>query len=165
MHRLTGAPFEPGESPQVSAQFSVRYSVASALLRGRFETADIDPAAVLNAEVLSLASRVVVHVDEAAGRFGPACVSVRTVSGAEHALRLDSPPGTPAAPLSAADLLTKAKAGFVGAVLPMSAARADALIDALNAFESCTDATALFPRQAHEPDPPLLSPHLEVYPS
>ena len=165
MHRLTGAPFAPGQSPQVSAQFSVRYSVASALLRGRFEAADIEPAAVLDPAVLSLVSRVVVEVDEAAGRFGPASVSVRTVSGDEHALRLDSAPGTPSAPLSAADLLTKAKAGFLGAVLPMSAARADALIDAVNAFERCADATALLPRQAHEPGPSSLYLPLEVYPS
>ena len=145
--------------------------VQRALLRSQcsssraFRTADIEPAAVLDPAVLSLASRVVVEVDETAGRFGPASVSLRTVTGAEHALRLDSPPGTPSAPLSVADLLTKAKAGFVGAVIPMSASRADALIDAVNAFESCTDATALLPRQAHEPDLSSSSLPLEVYPS
>ena len=70
----------------------------------------------------------------------------------------DSPPGTPAAPLSAADLASKAVAAFASAVVPMSATHADKhSFDAVNSFESCPDASALIRRQAREPDHPIAS--------
>lgn len=150
MDRLTGAPFEPGDSPQVSAQFSVRYSIASALLRGRFETQDIEPASVCEPAVLALASHVDVVVDANAGRFGPVCVSIYTTSGAQHALRITTPPGTPSAPLSADELRAKAVAGFVAAAIPMPTTQAHTFVQALNTFEDCADVSALLRCEAQQ---------------
>ncbi len=48
MHRLVGAPFNPGDNPQVSAQFSVQYAIACALLRRRMSVADLEDAAILD---------------------------------------------------------------------------------------------------------------------
>lgn len=137
MHRLTGAPFTPGENPQVSAQFNVRYSVASALVRGRFEASDIEPAAVLDATVLELASRVEVRVDEGAGRFGPARLDVRWRSNVEHSVTVHAPPGTPDDPMPEAEILAKARAAFTQAAHPLSASAANTLIRTLQSLERC----------------------------
>ncbi|MBX3628284.1 MAG: MmgE/PrpD family protein [Rhizobacter sp.] len=143
MHRLTGAPFEPGDNPQVSAQFSVQYSVASALLRGRFEVRDIEPAAVLEPEVLALAARVQVQVDATAGKFVPAVLELRTHGGATHTLTVDTLPGTPAAPLSEAALHHKALAGFTSAAKAMDEVHALGLIARLQALEHTPDVRGL----------------------
>ena len=147
MYRLTGSRFVPGDNPQVSAQFNVRYSVASALLRERFDPRDIEPAAVLDPEVLTLADRVDVQVNAEAGRFGPALLSIRTRGGAEHTLCVQTPPGTPAAPLSPSELKKKALAGFINAAKPMTTALAEAAIDAWHALETCADVRALLKNQ------------------
>ena len=82
MAKLVGAPYSPGRQPQVSAMFSVQYSVANVLLRGRFAVDDTLPAAATDPEACALASRVRVEVDAAqAGKFVPATVRVRTASG------------------------------------------------------------------------------------
>src|SRR5262249_47487502 len=82
MAKLVGAPYSPGNQPQVAAMFSVQYSVASVLARGRFAVEDTLPAAATDPQVCALASRVRVEIDEAqSGKFVPATVRVRTGSG------------------------------------------------------------------------------------
>lgn len=137
MHRLTGAPFVPGDNPQVSAQFNVRYSVASALVRGRFEPRDIEPAAVLDAGVLDLAARVEVRLDESAERFGPARLDVRWRGKGGHSITVQVPPGTPGDPLPEAEILAKARSAFTHAAVPMGADSADTLISNLRSLERC----------------------------
>jgi len=139
MHRLTGAPFSPGDNPQVSAQFSVQYSVASALLRGRFDVSDLDPSAVLNAEVGALASRVQVQVNPAASKFVPATVTLQLHDGRRFEQTVHTLPGTPDAPLLPEELNHKALTSFTDALRPMSRAHAQALIHAIQTLETCVD--------------------------
>ena len=80
VNRLVGAPFEPGTDPQVTAQFSVQYSVACAILRKRLTVADIQPEAVLADDVGALARSVVVNIDEAWGNSRGATVRITTRS-------------------------------------------------------------------------------------
>ena len=57
--RLVGLPFKLGDNPQVSAQFSVRYCVALALLRGKTTLEHFtDEAVVANRDVAQLAERI-----------------------------------------------------------------------------------------------------------
>ena len=98
MNRLTGGAFEPGDTPQVSAQFNVRYSVASTLLRGRFNVTDIQNQSVLDPQVNCLAARVNVEVDEASGPFGPARIRVVSTADSVHCHAVDSP-ASPLLPL------------------------------------------------------------------
>jgi 2-methylcitrate dehydratase PrpD len=144
MNRLVGAPFSPGDSPQVAAQFSVQYSVASALLRRRFDAVDISTAQVCQPEVLTLAAKVRVMVDDGAGKFVPAVLAVRMKDGTTHESRVDTLPGTPASPLSEAEVRRKALACFEGAASPMSRPRADALIESIDSLDLCTDVGSLF---------------------
>jgi 2-methylcitrate dehydratase PrpD len=137
MARLVGAPFAPGDNPQVAAQFSVQYSIASALLRGRFAVGDIEPAAVLDAEVLALARRVHVEVDPAqTGKFVPAMVTVKTQGGAEHHSTATVLPGTPAHPMSDAGHRSKAVACFTSGARPMTVAQAERFADRIGDLES-----------------------------
>lgn len=143
MNRLAGDEFLPGENPQVSAQFNVRYSVASALLRKRFDVADIQARAVLDPKVNALVARVRVEVDEAGGSFGPAHIRVVSTAGAIHCHSVDAPPGSPSCPLSDADLVSKALACFGSASQPMPPDRARALIKAIQLLEHCSNTSTL----------------------
>ena len=137
MASLVGSPFDPADSPQVAAQFSVQYSVASVLLRGAFRLEDIDPATVLDAAVLSLARRVRVEVDASkAGKFVPATVRIRTHSGDQFEATANQIPGTPALPLPDAALHDKALRCLTGGPRPLSLVRAEILIERINAIET-----------------------------
>lgn len=137
MARLVGAQFAPGDNPQVAAQFSVQYSIASALLRGRFAVGDIQPAAVLDAEALALARRVQVEVDPSqTGKFVPATVTVKTQRGMEHHSTATVLPGTPAHPMSDAEHRAKAVACFTSGARPMTAAQAERFADRIGDLES-----------------------------
>ena len=56
---LCGRPFAPGDDPRVAAQFSIPYTQAVALTRGRISLTDFDPAQVTgDSEVLGRAGKV-----------------------------------------------------------------------------------------------------------
>lgn len=137
MARLVGAQFAPGDNPQVAAQFSVQYSIASALLRGRFAVGDIQPAAVMDAAAGALARRVRVMIDASqTGKFVPATVTLKTNQGVEHHATATVLPGTPAHPLSDAEHRAKALACFTSGARPMTAARAERLVERIGSLES-----------------------------
>ena len=61
-HGLTGGPFELGDDPQVSVQFSTAYCAALGVLRGRMGLAEItDDQVLADTEVLELARKVVLE--------------------------------------------------------------------------------------------------------
>lgn len=145
MARLVGAPFEPGDNPQVAAQFSVQYSVASVLSRGRFAVEDIQPAAVADATVGALARSVQMDVDPAhTGKFVPATVTVQTRSGGEYTATASELPGTPGRPMSAAELHDKAMACLQGGARPMAKGAAGRLIAQIDRLEDLRDMTQLW---------------------
>ncbi|MCL5959357.1 MAG: MmgE/PrpD family protein [Chloroflexi bacterium] len=61
---LVGHPFEIGDNPEVNAQFSVRYAVANAILRGHPRLEHFGEKLVRDPEVMDLAKRVDTVVDE-----------------------------------------------------------------------------------------------------
>ena len=61
--RIVGASFDPSDTPQVAAQFSIQYSVACALLHGKLGIPEIQPETILDPKIGELASRVEVRVD------------------------------------------------------------------------------------------------------
>jgi len=82
MDRLVGAPFAPGATPQIDAQFSLQYCAARALLSGRLGIAEIGDAAVRDTRALALARRVRIVVDETnAGKYAPAGLTLRLSDG------------------------------------------------------------------------------------
>ncbi|MGQ0751212.1 MAG: MmgE/PrpD family protein [Betaproteobacteria bacterium] len=82
MNRLVGASYVPGDNPQVAAQFSVQYSLACALARGRLGIEDICEQSATDPELVELASRVRVAVDERnSNNYCPATVHVTLKNG------------------------------------------------------------------------------------
>ena len=137
MARLVGADFAPGENPQVSAQFSVQYSIASTLLRGRFDVGDIHPDAVADAEVCALAGRVRVEVDPSqAGKFVPATVAVKTRQGERFEATATELPGTPEHPLSDEEHRAKVLGCLAGGARPMKQSQAERLVARVGQLES-----------------------------
>lgn len=140
MARLVGAPYAPGDNPQVSAQFSVQYSVASVLGRGRFGVEDILPAAATDPQVCALAARVRVEVDHTQdGRFVPATVRVRTASGAELEATATQLPGTPSNPMPEWELREKALGCLGTGARPMQHDAARRFAERMSAVDTVTD--------------------------
>ncbi len=137
MARLVGAEFTPGGNPQVSAQFSVQYSVASSLLRGRFAVGDIHPDAVGDAEVGALARRIRVEVDLAqTGKFVPATVTVKTKQGRQVEATATVLPGTPDQPLSDEEHRAKIAGCFASGARPMPPKQVEALVERIQSLEA-----------------------------
>jgi len=144
MARLVGNAFDPGATPQAAAQFSVQYSVASALLRRRLGLAEIEPAAVLDPAIGPLAARVRVQID--AGRddkFIPVPLTLRTTDGSEHRIVVDTLPGTPSRPLSDRELEAKVRECFGRGARPLSDRQIDCVIQRVSGLESLPSAGAI----------------------
>lgn len=143
VHRLVGAPFDPSSDPQVAAQFSVQYSVAAAMLRGRFGVGDIEPEAVLDPPALELARRVAVHVDEAWGNSRAATVVVRTRAGQRRERHVAHIPGSREAPLAEADRREKALDCLRAGIRPLGAEQAQRLVGRVLGLDGLADAGEL----------------------
>lgn len=146
MARLVAAPYNPVGNPQIAAQFSVQYSVASALLRGRLGVREIQPASALDEAARSLAHRVRVVVDES--RTDPAAmgalVRVRLRSGATLEREIVDLPGTVENPMTSADLQAKFAECTALGVSPLSATQASALSARVLAIEEVADMSRFF---------------------
>lgn len=102
MARLVGGAFRPEANPQVTAQFSLQYALASIALRGRLGVAELATEAVLDDRIAALVRRIVVTVDELnRNELAPATVRVAAWSGREVVRTVAHMPGGPQAPLPA----------------------------------------------------------------
>lgn len=143
--RLVGGPFEPAANPQVAAQFSIQYSMASAFARRRLAIADIQGPAVLDPALGALAGRVKVVVDESnKGKFAPASIAVATRR--HGSIRRDAPhvPGTPEHPLSREELKAKVLDCVGWGPKPLGAAAAARLIERVENLHAVADMRKFF---------------------
>jgi 2-methylcitrate dehydratase PrpD len=136
MDKLVGSPFSPGGNPQVAAQFSVQYSIATILARGRYSLDDLEPSSVLDPAVGALARRVRVEVDPALpGKFAPATVTLKTRNAMRFEATANELPGTPAHPLSDEEIRVKARACFMRGARPLTAGQSERLVDTVGRLE------------------------------
>lgn len=143
--RLVGGAFEPASNPQVAAQFSIQYSMASALIRRRLAIADIQSEAVLDPALGALARKVKVVVDEAnKGKFAPASVAVTTRR--HGCIRRDAPhvPGTPEHPLGRDALKAKVLDCVGAGPRPLSGGEAARLIERIENIDRVVDMRRFF---------------------
>ncbi len=144
-HRLVGAPFEPAANPQVAAQFSIQYSLASAMARRSLAIADVQDKAVLEPALAALARKVKIVVDEGnKGKFAPAKLVV-TTSRHGRVLR-DAPfvPGTPEHPLGEAEHRAKVLDCVGFGPRPLSGGQAALLIERVENIERVGDMLRFF---------------------
>jgi 2-methylcitrate dehydratase PrpD len=143
MNRLVGAQFSLGDSPQVAAQFSVQYSIASILLRGSFRLQDIDTDAVLDPAVMECIQKIKIEIDQTeSGKFTPATVIIQTKAGELLSCTVNEIPGTPAQPLDDTQVRAKAMTCLTSGPYAMTEAQACKLIariDAIDQLENMQD--------------------------
>jgi len=100
-YNLVGKPFEIGHNPKVDAQFSIRYCVASALVRKAVKLNYFEEAAIKDPVVYALTKKVEVIPDETMESGPHYAVNMRIVTkdGKEYTGSLDACPATAAMPL------------------------------------------------------------------
>ena len=131
---LVDHPYSPRSSPQVDAQFSMQYVMASAVCRNAFGAAELQEAALHEPAVIRFSEKVRVAVDPQ--REGH--VSVRMTDGRVLEKRVELARGHPRRPFSAAGLLGKLEECAGLAVVPRNAEQAAALVRAIDELERGT---------------------------
>lgn len=128
---LVDHPFTPRTCPQVDAQFSMQYVVASMVCRKAFGIADLQDAALRDAPVLDFSRRVAVRVD--ADREGQ--VEVRLRDGRVLEKRVELSRGHPRRPMSGEELMAKAVDCARHAQVPRSEVQVRELVRAIDCME------------------------------
>ena len=143
-------PVEVRKAPQtiVHAQFSIPYTVATALIDGAVRLGNFTPGAIRREDVLALAQKVTAYVDDEIERdwsrnISPAHLQIDMKDGTTHILRVDLPLGHPSKPMSVADFDAKAADCFRNAVRPLRDDANRQLRDLVDRLESLDDVRAL----------------------
>ncbi len=144
MNAIVGAPYDPSNDAQVAAQFSVQYSVASAVRRGSVGLDDLTIKAALEPEVRALASQVRVEVDQGnPGLLAPATVILETAKGPceEEVLAI---PGSCDAPLSDEEVRDKFSDCVGRGPSPLSQGQAAKMMETVDQLEKLDDLSSFF---------------------
>jgi 2-methylcitrate dehydratase PrpD len=145
MHRLVGAPFNPGDNPQVSAQFSVQYTVACALLRRRMTVADIQEGAIFDPAIRPIAERIHVVVEDSwTSNRAPASVTMMTRQHGMLSRITEKFPWSPEDPPTHMALREKLDACFREGVNPLTRERVERLVERVSEIESVQDMSQFF---------------------
>jgi 2-methylcitrate dehydratase PrpD len=144
VHRLVGAPFDPGPDPQVTAQFSVQYSVACAILRRRLTVADIEDDAVREPAIGALAKSVKVSVDASRGNSRGATVRIASRRHGLLEKHVEHIPGSAGSPLTAAAVEKKFRDCAGAGPYALGRERADLLVARIDAVEDVADMARCF---------------------
>ena len=144
MAKIVGAPYAPARDPQVTAQFSVQYAVATAASKRRFTLAEIEEDVCLEPSLVARAQGIPVDTDpDWPGETAPARVTLRTRGHAPLTKRVDALPGTAANPMSAAELEGKFADCLTRGAAPLSREQAAATIRRCRSLPSMPDARTL----------------------
>lgn len=151
MQRLVGSAFAPEGNPQVAAQFSIQYSIASVLLFGRLGVPEISSNAVLDPRIAPLVRKIMVSVDESnANNYAPIRLRVATTSGAVIEHDVDKYCGSIEVPLTDAGLKEKLATCIEAGGHSVGTAQVDSFFEALMNVESETN-VATFTRRILAP--------------
>ncbi len=106
---MVGKPFVIRNNPQVDAQFSIPYTVAVALLRGKPKLEDFTREMISEPEILQLSDKVAVTVDPALAvkDIEQVTLTVETKDGRQFSGKQQHLPGSPALPLTISECQEK----------------------------------------------------------
>jgi len=107
MRMVCGAPYAPAETAEIDAQFSARYVVANALLRGAATPAQFTARAARESAVRALAQRVDIIEDPSLTRFDACCLEIGLPDATTIVVDAAYGPGWPENPLDEAALHRK----------------------------------------------------------
>jgi 2-methylcitrate dehydratase PrpD len=132
----------------VHAQFSIPFTVATALIDGNVSLSHFSESSIRRKDILELAQRVDAFFDEDIERewsrsISPANVQINMQDGTTHRLRIDLPLGHPRRPMSAADFDIKAEDCFRISAQPLRENAHRRLRDLVDGLESLADVRGL----------------------
>lgn len=150
-YKLTGASFEIGENPKVSAQFSIQYCVANALLRNSSKLHHFDEACVREPSVMALTRNIRISPDPSLAdpdRLGfslAARLNATTKDGRTYYKAVDVPRGAPGNPMTQEEHMERFrdcvdyanKAGFT--------VNTEKIISMIDRLEAAADVRSLIP--------------------
>ncbi len=146
---VVGRPFELRADPQVSAQFSIAYTVAVALHRGDVFIPDFEPAAVVGADAALMRTareQVRVVLDETipdSKAMTPMTLAIRLRDGRTLSRTAMGVRGDPDQPLTQAEFEVKFRKCARLAARPVSEAAVERAIALVNDLERLPDARAI----------------------
>ena len=150
-YKLVGHPFEIGTTPRVNAQFSIRYCVANALLRGSSKLAHFEEEAIRDPRVLELARRVDVVVDPAMEPRGhtPVDMTVYMKDGREFFRQIDIAPGFPGNPLTKEEQEARFHDCIAYAKKPLPKEKVEGIVESVARIDQLSDVRVLIPLLLH----------------
>ena len=128
-------------STTVDAQFSIPWTVASAIVQGKVGIAEFTPQAIKDKAVLTLSNKVTPKLDESLNRMGvsPAIVEIKTKDGKVYSKRVDTPYGSPENPMSMDAMAAKLRDCASHAAKPLSQKNVEKLIQLVSQLEAVSD--------------------------
>ncbi len=132
----------------VQAQFSIPFTIASALVDGRVALDHFTATSIRREDILALAQRIDGFVDEGIERewgrsISPAELHVEFIDGTTRRVRIDWPLGHPRRPMSSSDFDAKAADCFHVSARPLHADAPRQLRALVDRLESLADARSL----------------------
>ena len=145
---LVGSPFQIRENPQVDAQFSIPYTVATAIMKGAVGLRDFQGEVVVNATAVhQLAARVRVRPDASLNKKiadSPlAVIRIRCKDGSEFSERVRTIRGDPQDPLSEDECVEKFRGCVAFSRKKFSRAASGKLVRTLLDLEALQDVRQL----------------------
>jgi 2-methylcitrate dehydratase PrpD len=141
--KLLGEPLNTKQNPSttVDAQFSIPWTVASAIVQGKVGIAELTPQAIKNKAVLALSNKVTPKLDESLNRMGvsPAIVEIKTKDGKVYSKRVDTPYGSPENPMNMDAIAAKLRDCASYAAKPLSQKNVEKLIQLVSQLEAVSD--------------------------
>lgn len=150
VHQLVASPREAKINPNSipAAQFSIQFTVASALLRGDVFLKQIEAKSIQDPEILNLATRVYVEPDTALRTdfvLGRTVMEIESTGWPQVRGEIDLPLGNPAHPMTYEACAAKFLKCAEYAARPLEKNRLDELIDRVFRLEDLSDVSVLIP--------------------
>lgn len=138
-----GQPFEIGTNPQIDSHYSIPFSVAVALLRGRVCLGDFEVDNVKNPEVIRLAKKIrCIIKPELKGRL-PTIIDLMTKHGETFSKTVNVIKGHPSKPLTKKERTEKFLTCWNKASKPLPQENANGLIQTVERLEEMEDLSQL----------------------
>jgi 2-methylcitrate dehydratase PrpD len=140
-------PLQAKQNPQtmVDAQFSLPWTVATALVKGKVTLEDFTKTAIKKEDVLQVARKVSGRLDPKLNRrgVGPSRVTIKLNNGSEYTEYVEFCLGSVENPMTFDDCVKKFKECYPYSTRPISAAAADNIIELIRNLEKLDDATRI----------------------
>jgi len=146
-YKMVGHPFEIGDTPRLDAQTSVRYCVASALVRKSLKLEHFEESAVREPSIKEVVDRINVTADpelEMQGRFA-AIMRVKSKKGITYEKIVRSPRGSEQDPLTREEHINRFNNCFSYAGKPLPPENAERILSMVSQLERLPNVCSLIP--------------------